>query len=92
MGAIDKIKRKIYVFGMMRAINKLRSVYRLGKKIKYTKTDALSMINRFERVNKEKFNPFDNYHLSILTNEVENESFFRSMKWKLKELRNVAAD
>ena len=43
-------------------------------------TDGLRVINRFERVNRVSFNPFDRLHCDLVYNCGGYESFFRQAK------------
>lgn len=67
MKIINKIRRKIYVFAMIRAINLAGS----------SKTNGLRAIKRFERINLMGFDPLNPRHLAIIAGCGEHEDFFR---------------
>lgn len=72
-------QRQKYVKAMLRAINKARVVYWQGK-VKYSKTMGLRVIKRFERVNKTKFDPFNELHIEYITGHADNEHLFYKIK------------
>lgn len=72
-------QRQKYVRAMLKAIDKARFVYWQGK-VKYSKTMGLRVIKRFERVNKTKFDPFNDLHVEYVTGHGDNEHLFYKLK------------
>lgn len=65
---------------MMKAIDKARDC----GDCKYSKTDGLRAIKRFERVNGISFNPFNKYHIEAISGSAGDERFFRIAGYVLK--------
>jgi len=68
----------LYRYKMLKAIDLARQPIWDFNKLE-SKTNGLRVIKRFERVNKVKFDPFNNDHLDLIYGNASNESFFRSM-------------
>jgi hypothetical protein len=74
-------KRKRYVWAMMRAIKKAqRNVW--NEDHPSSRTNALRVIKQFENVNKREFDPFDSYHVDLVTGHGQDEAIFRG--WRLQ--------
>lgn len=71
--------RKKYVKAMLKAIDAARSESS-GPKRKFSKTDGLRVIKRFEKVNNIAFDPFNIHHVDIVSGWGWNESMLRSLK------------
>ncbi len=65
---------KKYNYAMLKAIDKARS----GTP-KYSKTDGLRVIKRFEKVNNVKFDPYSSTEVMIITGRAKWEFFFRKL-------------
>jgi hypothetical protein len=85
LGDIKKmLARKKYVKAMLNAIEYARK--NVFDKNLSSKTDALRVIRRFEKVNNCVFNPFDKIHLEYIAGCGTHENFFRAIKLAQKDL------
>jgi len=73
-------KRKKYVRGMMKAIESARKPKACYVNNNFSKTDALRVIKRFEKVNKMQFDPYDKRQIACISGKARYESFFRNAK------------
>lgn len=73
-------ERTVYARHMLRAIDEARTSYWNMRETKYSKTDGLRVIRRFEEVNGIKFNPRNNNHVYVISGHASNESFFRKIR------------
>ena len=51
---------------------------------KHNRTDGLRVIKRFERVNECVFDPFDRYHVGVISGHADKEHFFRATRAMFK--------
>lgn len=79
---MKRLKRFIYVFMMLRAINKAR--YNVLVKGITTKTNGLRCIKTFEEVNNIKFDPFCSEHVDKVAGMGNYEDLFRKINLLLK--------
>lgn len=78
------MNRKRYVKAMLKAIDKARVSVWVGGRT-YSKTFGLRVIKRFQKVNKTMFDPFNKYHVDLITGHAEYEHLF----WKAKRLNKL---
>lgn len=69
------MNRKRYIRAMLKAIDSARQPVWIGEKVQ-SKTNGLRVIRRFEKVNKCTFNPFDDYHVLLISGHANTEHFF----------------
>ena len=69
------IKRFFYKRAMLKAIDKARTDTFSGDKT--TRTNGLRAIKTFERVNRERFNPFNSRHVFFVSGCGGYEGFLR---------------
>ena len=74
---INKIKRKLYVRAMFKAIDLARTCPGYHEEVR-RKTIGLRVIKRFEKVNNTRFDPFDTTHTAVVTSLGAFEDFFAS--------------
>lgn len=79
---VDNTKTSRYRKAMMKAIKKAAQETIMFKASSLT--NGLRVIKKFEQINKTKFNPFDEYHVELVTGNGCHEAIFR----RLKLLRN----
>ena len=73
-----RIKRKVYVWRMLKAIDKACFEYYSGQPL--SRTFGLRAIRRFEKANDIEFDPQNKQHIHMIQGQAYNE--LRSWRWR----------
>ncbi len=82
---VMRLRRKIYVYGVLKGIETARDQWMYVNK--QSRTSGLSVIRRFESINGVQFNWFDVAHRDAVRSKANHEAFFRNANRILKRYK-----